>query len=137
MQATMLPFPYALSCQPYVDITAADSSSRSATPSPPAKNYVNRCYETLPNRFTGLTYESAPRKKSFTIEAILGLNEDPAAKHFTPARTGECLRDQKTLPPKTYAVPSVSPLTAVFTSTADKKGKHTIHLCSKYSTLGK
>lgn len=138
----MLPFPYSLSCQPYIDVSGADSitsSSPSGTPSPPSKNYLNRCYENMltsrfrtqediTSRFTGLSYESSKgppnpisRKKSFTIEAILGLNEDTNATNLGPSRLCD---GQKTVSAKSYIVPSASPrtaLTAVF-STQESKG---------------
>lgn len=138
----MLPFPYSLSCQPYIDISAADSvtsSSPSGTPSPPAKNnYTNRCYESMltsrfrnhediTSRYTGLSYEPTKssatplsRKKSFTIEAILGLNEDANSADLGSSRTGD---GQKTVSPKSYVIPSASPrsaLTAVFSSQETK-----------------
>lgn len=140
MHATMLPFPYPLACQSYIDVSAAESvtsSSPSGTPSPPAKHY--RCYENMlsgrlrthediTSLFTGLSYESmkesptpVSRKKSFTIEAILGLNEDANAATLGPSRLCD---SRKAMSPKSYGVPSASPrtaLTAVF-STQDAKG---------------
>ncbi|XP_035227244.1 homeobox protein Hox-B4-like [Stegodyphus dumicola] len=148
MQTTMLSFPYSLSCRPFVDVSAADSmtsSSPSNTPSPPAANFVNRCYDAamssrLPNStttFTGLVYQQksypqpeknisriTSRKKSFTIEAILGLDDNRIEKadkygdDFAPGGG----RDGRLLSPKSYTVPSATPrsdLTALFSSSVE------------------
>ncbi|XP_035215835.1 homeobox protein Nkx-6.1-like [Stegodyphus dumicola] len=152
MQATMLPFSYSLSYHPFADVTGTDSvtsSSPSGTPSPPMMNFVNRCYDTMftsrlannaRTTFTGLAYQqkgypqpernisrSSARMKSFTIEAILGLDDnssDRADEYGTDFASGAC-RDSQLLSPKPYVVPTAtsrSSLTALFPSPTESCG---------------
>ncbi|XP_054707025.1 homeobox protein Hox-A5-like [Uloborus diversus] len=107
----MLPFPYALSCQPYVDISAADSSvtSSSGTPSPPMGYTHHSFYDSVPRSFEPYPTSiiKSRTKKSFTIEAILGLDSG---------------RTDRSPPRSSYPQPTATPrsaLTALFATSPD------------------